>query len=126
MSQQKNPERSSEVARKGEVEVFAPTEESMRDGESIRAIRVKLSEAGSQDYRQVVINLAGVKHLSAACIRELIALQRQLQNSDAELILCEMLPSVSAMLETTGVGHMFTIYKNEEGALSKSSQREES
>ncbi len=66
---------------------------------------------------QVVLDLAAVTHIDSCSVGALVGLHTSARNRKAEIKLGPISPKVRAVLETTGLTPVFTIYKSEEAAI---------
>jgi len=66
---------------------------------------------------QIVLNLTGLVFLASLAIGRLVRLWRQTQASGGRLVLCNVAPTMSELLQITHLSEFLLVYENEQAAL---------
>jgi anti-sigma B factor antagonist len=76
-----------------------------------------LRVVGDEDYRGVVVNLAGVNFIDSTGIGVLVGIWRRARASDGSMALAAPSRQVQGILDTTGLTKVFPIFSSEAEAV---------
>lgn len=107
-----------QVEQYGEVAIVKFQTRSIVDREMIRTIDKQLASIAEQtQFPKIVLNFAGVHHMSSEMLAALLNLHRKMQEVDGRVVLCGIAPQVSQVFKITQLDKTFGIYANEPDAL---------
>jgi anti-sigma B factor antagonist len=110
--------RRLEVEDIGDITVVNFVDKKILDEQNIQVIGEQLfSLVDELGRRKVLLNFKNVEFLSSAALGKLITLNRKLQSAGGKLVLCEIDPQIYEVFEITKLNKLFTIHKDEQGAL---------
>ncbi|MFA6371640.1 MAG: STAS domain-containing protein [Methanothrix sp.] len=89
------------------------------DGATYKDLETILNELIDQNKSEIVLDLEGVVYISSVGLRVLLAAQKKVRPKKGELKLVSLQPFVREVFEITGFTKLFTIYPNQEEALSR-------
>ena len=72
-----------------------------------------------QGYKQIVLNLGGVRYLSSTMLGKLVSLSRRIDQASGRLRLCCLSPVVSDILRISRLDRVFEIHQDVDGALAQ-------
>ena len=110
--------RRLEVEDIGEVTVVNFTDKKILDEQNIQIIGEQLfSLVDELGRRKLILNFSNVEYLSSAALGKFITLNKKVNAAGGRLVLCNIDPQIYEVFEITKLNKLFTIHKDEQGAL---------
>ena len=101
-----------------DVTIAKMTIATILDPLKIERIGADLSAlAGNPLIRKIVVDMAGVTHLSSGALGMLVTAQQQCGATDSQLIICSLQPSLRRIFKISKLEKMFTFQKDQKKAL---------
>jgi anti-sigma B factor antagonist len=101
----------------GDVTMVQFLDKRIRDEAVIDAIGEQLFGLVEEGRRNLLLNFSGVEYLSSAALGKLIKLHKDVNESEGELGVCNLIPHVFDVFAITKLDKMFTIYADEGAGL---------
>lgn len=106
------------ISRQGGVHVVEFSESKLLDEVGIRRIGDQLSEvAASAERPRMVLDFAGVGHMSSSTLGMLIMLHKRIRERGGQMVLCNVCESIYKVFAITKLSEVFEIYDSRETAM---------
>ena len=103
---------------KGDVTVVHFAASSVRDEQNILAVFEQLRQlVEAEGRRKLVLDFGPVRAVTSSAIANLIALNKELQPPRGRLVLCNLTPLFSEILEAMELHSYLNLYPTEQDAL---------
>ena len=89
----------------------------LRLGEGTGALRDVVRDLAGKDYKQILLNLAAVRHIDSAGVGELMSCFTSIRNQGGHLKLMNLNKNVHNLLQITKLYTIFEIEEDEAAAL---------
>jgi anti-sigma B factor antagonist len=84
---------------------------------AVQAVSEHLHRLIEKGHTRLLVNFAGVQHLSCAMLGALANLQRKIEPASGRIQLCGLSPLLRDMLRITHLDRLFDVYEDEAEAL---------
>ena len=108
------------IEKSGEVTVIRFLDENLIDEAEIRQISGEILQAVEESVvPRILIDFAGLKHLSSAAIGTLVSVNNRVEAKDGKLRLANIAPMIYEVFTITKLDSMFAIHKTADEAMAK-------